>query len=66
VVWEKAFEKYRILILTSSFLGITGKLKKNGATVYVALESYWRPGLEANPQATDRREAPTTKSRDFH
>jgi error-prone DNA polymerase len=58
VVWQRTFEKYRVLILTSSLLGITGKLQKNGATVYVAVESCWRPRLRRAPGAA--------KSRDFH
>ena len=58
VVWERTFEKFRVLILTSSLLGITGKLQKNGATVYVAVETCWRPRLDAVPESS--------RSRDFH
>lgn len=55
VVWQNVFERFRILLLTSSFLGITGKLQKTGATVYIAVERCWRPRLELRtPAATSR------------
>jgi len=72
VVWQNVFERYRIPLLTSSLLGITGKLQKNGATVYIAVESCWRPRLEgARADRTthavpkNRGEPVATQSRDF-
>ena len=49
----KAFERYRSLILTTSFLGVTGTLQIGEGVVHLIAERFWRPELSAKP--TTRR-----------
>jgi len=46
VAWKKVFARYRTLILTSWFLGVTGRLQSSDGVVHLVAESFWRPRLE--------------------
>jgi len=58
VVWEKVFASHRPLILTTSFLGVTGTVQSRDGVVHVVARSFWRPNLHEQPAAT--------RNRDFH
>ncbi len=46
VAWKKVFARYRTLILTSWFLGVTGRLQSSDGVVHLVAESFWRPQIE--------------------
>jgi error-prone DNA polymerase len=58
VVWSKVFERFAVLIKTSSFVGVTGKLQKQDGVNHVIADSFWTPRVAAQPE--------TGGSRDFH
>jgi len=47
VVWDKVFREHRSLILTSWFLGVTGRLQVAEGVVHIIAESFWKPELPA-------------------
>ena len=57
VVWKQVFERYSLIIKTSSFMGITGKLQTQDGVVHLIAESFWDLpfAIEQPP-----------RSRDFH
>lgn len=57
VVWKQVFEAHAVLIKTTPFLGITGRVQTEDGVVNLVAESAWAPEL-APPEAP--------KSRDFH
>ncbi len=58
VLWEKVFAKYRTLLLTNSFLGVTGKIQSKEGVTHLIVESCWVPELSWEPESVE--------SRDFH
>jgi len=58
IVWPKAFERYRSIILNVSFLGVTGKIQTGDGVIHIIAERFWRPELSVKPVRV--------KSRDFH
>jgi error-prone DNA polymerase len=58
VIWQKVFEKHHILIKTTSFIGVTGRLQSEHGVVHIIADTFWTPNLEAQPEMA--------KSRDFH
>ena len=58
VIWTKVFERYKLLIKTASFLGVTGSLQVHEGVVHLIAQRFWLPDIGANP-------APTP-SYDFH
>ena len=58
VLWETVFVKYRTLLLTNSFLGVTGKIQSKEGVVHLIVESCWIPELTWEPESIE--------SRDFH
>jgi error-prone DNA polymerase len=58
VVWKQVFEDYQVLVKSTAFLGITGKLQVQEGVVHLIAEKLWIPRLDAEPAAT--------RSRDFH
>ena len=58
VLWEKVFEKQRVLAKSVPFLGVTGKLQVQSGVVHLVAEKLWIPEVEAEPK--------TVPSRDFH
>ena len=58
VTWSKVFDEFALLIKTTSFLGVTGKLQVQDGVVHVIAESFWRPPLSVDPART--------ASHDFH
>ena len=43
VVWQRIFKNHTLLIKTSNFLGVSGKLQKEEGVVHVVAESFWDP-----------------------
>jgi error-prone DNA polymerase len=58
IIWKSAFEKFRSLIITSAFLGVSGKFQNEEGVSHIIVDSVWKPRVDA-PRA-----APN--SRDFH
>jgi error-prone DNA polymerase len=58
VVWSRVFEKFRKIILSSTVLGVSGKLQSHDGVVHLIVGSCWKPALSRLPSTKD--------SRDFH
>jgi error-prone DNA polymerase len=58
VIWSKIFDEHAVLIKTSSFLGITGKLQVQDGVVHLIAEGFWTPPLRLRPSSGG--------SHDFH
>jgi error-prone DNA polymerase len=58
VIWPKVFEDNTLLVKTTSFLGVTGKIQTESDVVHVIVEKLWNPRLSINPERV--------RSRDFH
>ena len=73
VVWPKVFQRYRPIILTTSFLGVSGRIQARHDVVHIVAERFWKAELPVEPNA-DRpgdplpraRQTIPLKSRDFH
>jgi error-prone DNA polymerase len=58
VIWPKVFEAFTLLIKTTSFLGVTGKIQTESDVVHVIVEKLWKPRVSIDPERV--------RSRDFH
>jgi error-prone DNA polymerase len=58
VVWSKIFEQFAVLIKTSAFLGVTGKLQVQDGVTHVIADAFWTPPITVRPESGG--------SRDFH
>ena len=58
VVWKQVFEEHRVVVKTSPFLGVTGRLQVESGVVHLVAEDLWVPQL--------RRQPISAGSRDFH
>jgi error-prone DNA polymerase len=56
VVWKRLFEAHRVLARTVSFLGVSGKLQKEGSVVHLVAESLWQPRLSGRPDRAASRD----------
>ena len=73
VVWTSVFQRYRTIILTTSFLGVSGRIQARHDVVHVVADRFWKAELPVEPNA-DRpggplprtRQTIPLKSRDFH
>ena len=58
VIWSQVYERFKLLVKTSNFLGVTGRLQVEEGVVHLVAESFWAPkGLLAAAQVD---------SHDFH
>jgi error-prone DNA polymerase len=57
VLWTDVYEKYRLLVKTQPFLGVTGKVQVEDEVVHVIGERLWKPCCSP---------ATSVSSRDFH
>jgi error-prone DNA polymerase len=48
VIWQRVFQLHALLIKTSNFLGVNGKLQKEDGVVHVVAESVWDPHARIN------------------
>jgi error-prone DNA polymerase len=58
VIWSRVYERYKVLVKTSSFLGVSGKLQVQDGVVHLVAENFWTPKRLL--------ELPKIGSRDFH
>jgi error-prone DNA polymerase len=58
--WSRVFEEHVVLVKTSSFLGVTGRVQKRDGVVHVIAESFW------DPQSLLGAKPASGGSRDFH
>jgi error-prone DNA polymerase len=58
VVWSRVYERFRVLVKTASFLGVTGKLQRQDGVVHIIADSFFAPRDLLTPAKT--------ASRDFH
>jgi error-prone DNA polymerase len=47
VVWRAVFQQFFALAVTQPFLGVSGKLQKEGEVVHVVVDELWRPEWHA-------------------
>jgi error-prone DNA polymerase len=57
VFWQRVFETFSVLLRTTTFLGVSGKLQKQDGVVHIIAEEAWLPELSSTPHVA---------SRDFH
>ena len=62
VVWPKIFERQAVLVKTTAFLGVTGRIESHSGVVHLVADHVWDPGRTLDGRPTP---APVT-SRDFH
>ena len=58
VIWARVYEKFRILIKSRSFLGVSGKIQSEDGVVHLIADRFWVPRLARRPARV--------ASRDFH
>lgn len=58
VVWPKTFEKYKTLLKTTAFLGVSGRLQSENNVVHLVADTLWEPQVDTHPTGG--------ASRDFH
>jgi error-prone DNA polymerase len=58
VVWSKVFDEHAVLIKTTSFLGVTGRLQVKDGVTHLIAEAFWIPRIGWRPESGG--------SRDFH
>jgi error-prone DNA polymerase len=46
IVWQKVFQQYRTIILSNTFLGVTGKVQADKGVLYLVLDTAWKPDLK--------------------
>ncbi len=58
VVWSKTFQRFALLIKTTQFLGVSGRLQVQDGVVHLIADRFWEPQLNERPASGG--------SRDFH
>jgi error-prone DNA polymerase len=58
VVWQNIYEKYKVMVRTVSFLGVTGALQVEEEVVHVVAKAFWTPKIGLR--------GAHAQSRDFH
>ena len=58
VVWSKVFDEHAVLIKTTSFLGVTGRLQVQDGVTHLIADTFWIPHIASRPESGG--------SRDFH
>jgi error-prone DNA polymerase len=58
VVWQNIYEKYKVMVRTAAFLGVTGALQVEEEVVHVVAKAFWKPEV--------RLSGAHAQSRDFH
>ncbi|MCP3980999.1 MAG: DNA polymerase III subunit alpha [bacterium] len=58
VIWSRVFDEHSVLIKSSAFLGVSGKLQVKDDVTHVIADSFWAPRLGASPRSGG--------SHDFH
>jgi error-prone DNA polymerase len=58
VIWPKVFESFTLLLKTTSFLGVSGKIQSESGVVHVIADKFWKPKFSLKPERV--------RSRDFH
>jgi len=52
VTWSKVYEEHAVLIKTSSFLGVTGKLQVQDGVTHLIAERFWIPPVSLQPESS--------------
>ena len=58
VIWSRVFDEHAVLIKTTNFLGVSGRLQIQDGVVHLVAEGFWSPRVSALPRDGG--------SRDFH
>ncbi len=58
VIWPKVYEKYRLLVKTLAFAGVSGKIQNQQNVTHLIVDHFWTPHVSFRPEKV--------KSRDFH
>ncbi|MEZ4387731.1 MAG: error-prone DNA polymerase [Candidatus Krumholzibacteriia bacterium] len=56
VLWARVYEEFRLLAKTRSFLGVTGRIQREGSVVHLVVETLWVPRLRRQPTAVGSRD----------
>ena len=64
VVWQKIFARFRTLLLTTSFLGASGRIQSKHGVVHLIPDRFWRPELSGAPGTGQHAE--TDRDRELH
>ncbi len=56
VIWKAVYEKYRTIILTSSLLGVTGKIQAKDGVVHLIVEQCFKPQLSITGFTVESRD----------
>jgi error-prone DNA polymerase len=56
VIYTKVFEQNAVLIKTTSFLGVTGKIQKQDGVVHIIAERFWTPHFVRRPESMESRD----------
>ncbi len=56
VIWSRVFEEHAVLIKTSSFVGVSGKLQVQDGVTHLVADSFWRPRLGVEPRKGSSRD----------
>jgi error-prone DNA polymerase len=58
VLWKDVFERFEIMARTALFLGVTGRVQREGEVTHLVAETLWAPDVGLAPESAG--------SRDFH
>lgn len=58
VLWAQVYERFRLLVRTRSFLGVSGRIQSEDSVVHLIVDELWAPELTRTPART--------AARDFH
>ena len=56
VIWSRIYERFRPLVRTLSFMGVSGRIQAEKGVVHLIVDSVWRPQLERSPQLMRSRD----------
>ncbi|HPQ71171.1 MAG TPA: error-prone DNA polymerase [bacterium] len=49
IIWQRVFARYAVLIKTTPFLGVCGKLQVENSVVHLVAEKFWQPKVSFHP-----------------
>ena len=49
ILWRNVYERFRIVVKTLSFMGVSGRLQNKSNVAHIVAESIWQPKLDTEP-----------------
>jgi len=56
VIWSPVYDRFKILVKTTSFLGVSGKLQVQSGVVHLIADGFWTPRVGIRPVGVDSRD----------